>query len=141
MFEVFSSSSAVSVSNIAIVCCRACRSHPIIRISASFDPSSVRSGHRTVYSARCEADFVMPSVTCHCGYEMDVFKILRGYLPCLLFVVVAFSANSSLVRLFASPCIHAQFSNTRIRATDEKTTAACFKRSPFEAYFETTSCL
>jgi hypothetical protein len=28
----------------------------------SFDPSSVRLGHRTVYSARREADFVMPSV-------------------------------------------------------------------------------
>src|SRR6202040_537550 len=40
--RVFSTNSPASLSNIAIVCCRACRSHPIIRISASFDPSSVR---------------------------------------------------------------------------------------------------
>src|SRR5215469_3875197 len=39
---------------IATVCCRACRSQPIIRISASFDPSAV--GHHTAYSARREAD-------------------------------------------------------------------------------------
>src|SRR5262249_43558897 len=36
-------------------------SHPIIRISASFDPSAVRSGHRTVYAGRREADVVMTS--------------------------------------------------------------------------------
>ena len=34
--------SPVSRSNIAIVCWLACKSHPIIRISASFDPSAVR---------------------------------------------------------------------------------------------------
>jgi len=81
------------------------------------------------------------TVISYCGCEMGVFKILRGYLSCLLCAAVALSAKSSLTRLFASPRIHAPFSNTRIRATDEKTTAACFKRSPFEAYFETTSCL
>ena len=43
-------------------CCRACRSKPIIRISASFDPSSVRFGRCIVYSARRGADFVMSSV-------------------------------------------------------------------------------
>jgi hypothetical protein len=31
-----------SISNLAIVCCRACRSHPIIFISASFNSTSVR---------------------------------------------------------------------------------------------------
>ncbi len=33
--------SPVAVSSIANVCWRACKSHPIIRISASFDPSTV----------------------------------------------------------------------------------------------------
>jgi hypothetical protein len=36
--------------------------------AASFDPSSVRLGHRTVYSARREADFVMPSLIQADGY-------------------------------------------------------------------------
>jgi hypothetical protein len=49
------------VSNIEIVYCRTFRSQPISRISASFDPSSVRFEHRKVYSNRSEADFVMPS--------------------------------------------------------------------------------
>jgi hypothetical protein len=49
------------VSSIAIVCWRACKSHPIIRISASFGPSTVRVNAETVYSGRREADVVMPS--------------------------------------------------------------------------------
>src|SRR5262249_59297546 len=53
--------SPVSQSSIAITCWLACKSHPIIRISASFDPSAVRSGHRTVYAGRREADVVMTS--------------------------------------------------------------------------------
>src|SRR5580704_8889951 len=36
------STSPVVVSNIANVCWRACKSHPIILISASFGPSTVR---------------------------------------------------------------------------------------------------
>ena len=40
-FNVFSTTSPVSRSNIAIVCWAACKSHPIIFISASFDPSAV----------------------------------------------------------------------------------------------------
>ena len=40
--SVFSTTSPVSQSNIAIVCCAACKSQPIIFISASFDPSAVR---------------------------------------------------------------------------------------------------
>jgi hypothetical protein len=38
-----------------------CKSHPIIRISASFGPSTVRVNTETVYSGRCEADVVMAS--------------------------------------------------------------------------------
>ena len=57
------------VSNIAIVCCRACRSHPIIHISASFDPSSVRFGHRTVYSGSSR------------GRLRYVIRVITSYLP------------------------------------------------------------
>jgi hypothetical protein len=39
----------------------ACKSLPIIRISASFDPSAVRVGDRTVYTGRREADVGMTS--------------------------------------------------------------------------------
>ena len=39
---VRSTISPVSRSSMAIVCCAACKSQPIIRISASFDPSAVR---------------------------------------------------------------------------------------------------
>jgi hypothetical protein len=45
--------SPVAVSSIANVCWRACKSHPIIRISASFDPSTV--GVNTEQSTRVVA--------------------------------------------------------------------------------------
>ena len=44
--------SPVVVSSIANACWRACKSHPIIRISASFGPSTVRVNTETVYSDR-----------------------------------------------------------------------------------------
>src|SRR5258708_38381713 len=53
--------SPVVVSNIANTCWRACKSHPIILISASFGPSSVRVNTETVYSGRREAGVVMAS--------------------------------------------------------------------------------
>jgi hypothetical protein len=46
---------------IASVCWRACKSHPIILISASFGPSAVRVITATVYSGRREAGLVMTS--------------------------------------------------------------------------------
>jgi hypothetical protein len=49
------------VSSTATVCWRACKSHPIIRISASFGPSAVRVNTETVYSDRREAGVVMTS--------------------------------------------------------------------------------
>jgi hypothetical protein len=52
----------VSLSSIANVCWRACKSHPIIRISASFGPSSVRVNAETVYSGRREAGLVKTSI-------------------------------------------------------------------------------
>jgi hypothetical protein len=50
------------VSSIATVCWRACKSHPIICISASFGPSTVRVNAETVYSGRREAGVVMTSI-------------------------------------------------------------------------------
>src|SRR2546421_3274036 len=54
--------SPVVVSSIANACWRACKSHPIIRISASFGPSTVRVNTETVYSDRREAGVVMASI-------------------------------------------------------------------------------
>src|SRR2546430_687229 len=54
--------SPVVVSSIANACWRACKSHPIIRISASFGPSTVRVNTETVYSDRREAGVVMTSI-------------------------------------------------------------------------------
>src|SRR5229473_6283151 len=46
-----------------MVCCRVCKSTPIIRIEASFGSSAVRVNTETVYSGRCEAGVVMTSVS------------------------------------------------------------------------------
>jgi len=92
--EGFSSSSPVSLSNIAIVCCRACRSHPIIFISASFDPSSVRLGHRTVYSARREADFVMLSLI----WKRFNLRFIRISANCLFGCSLASLQEAGLAR-------------------------------------------
>src|SRR6202521_456176 len=69
--SVFSVSSPVSVSTIAMDCCFACRSHPRIFIPASFVPSFL-VGYRKVYSGRREADVVMSSV------NSFAFVYLRG---------------------------------------------------------------
>jgi hypothetical protein len=45
------------------VATHACKSQPIILISASFDPSAVRVDNHTVYAGRREADVVMTSVS------------------------------------------------------------------------------
>jgi hypothetical protein len=58
----YSGLSPVVVSSIANTCWRACKSHPIIRISASFGPSTVRVNTETVYSDRREAGVVMASI-------------------------------------------------------------------------------
>ena len=52
----------VVVPSIANVCWRACKSHPIILISASFGPSTVRVNTETVYSGRREAGVVIASL-------------------------------------------------------------------------------
>src|SRR6266536_4456120 len=59
----FSVSSPVSVSNMAMLCCLACRSHPTIFISASFVPSLFWLDTAKVYSGRREADVLMSSAT------------------------------------------------------------------------------
>jgi hypothetical protein len=64
-FRVMATISPVVVSSIANACWRACKSHPIIRISASFGPSTVRVNTETVYSDRREAGVVMASISAH----------------------------------------------------------------------------
>src|SRR5262249_5675183 len=59
----FSVNSPVSLSNMAMLCCLACRSHPTIFISASFVPSLFGLDNEKVYSGRREAGVLMSSVT------------------------------------------------------------------------------
>jgi hypothetical protein len=54
--------SPVMVLSIANVCWRVCKSHPIILISTSFGPSTVRVNTETVYSDRREVRVVMASI-------------------------------------------------------------------------------
>lgn len=72
----FSTSSPVSVTNMAIVCCRVCKSTPIILISASF-VRAMQVGTGTVYSGRGEADFVMLSFAVIPEPTFRLSKILK----------------------------------------------------------------
>jgi hypothetical protein len=54
-----------------------CKSHPIIRISASFGPSTVRVNTETVYSDRREVGVVMTST----GQVIPRLRLFRHPIP------------------------------------------------------------
>src|SRR6266446_3506827 len=70
--------SPVVVSSIANVCWRACKSHPIILISASFGPSTVRVNTETVYSDRREAGVVMTSNCLDLDSRVSAVRSIRS---------------------------------------------------------------
>src|SRR2546428_2671488 len=74
--------SPVVVSSIANTCWRACKSHPIIRISASFGPSTVRVNTETVYLDRREAGLVMTSLQTKKEPERPAEGPRRSGFPC-----------------------------------------------------------